>query len=1318
MGNSYAKTNPTTIKIKVSKKYLKTLYYFDHYKYWKPQQPHYFLKQSLLKECKLAIYLQFPLREEQEFSDLFFLKSAGVYSLPVLLSKPELVAIYLPHCIKLYLIEPGKTIEIDLNTMDKDDNPYHYEQDMMPSINKDWLASNRSYIAKMDSSSYNTFLYTQLQEKEQRLKLEITDTTTKNFKEQSFIIRLRWALDYINFAYYKRLTEPIETFNKVSNNYLVPLESLLYSIENTNYLSTDLLLELIEKYKLLRKVNFDTRLLTKYVFSELDIHESYFKPYSFGLHCKFGYKWSDLWVIEPNFDFADKFNGSYAIVTINGLQGVIDKYGDFVVKPIFESLEWIEHHNLLTYKKNKLKGLLSVSGKILTDCTFEYFEPIGNYLFIYRKNGLAGLMNKEGKILIEPQYNYLSRFENEYWEAAVYQLQLYKKENPLIPFNIDSTTNANRKKQIERSRRYPYRVAAEEQIILIAEDPQLNKVGILDTNGHVVFPFIYNSLTSDGTPFVKCTSIDSNIYKFDYYNKKQKNYQYRTGIIDCNGQVIVPFDFQTIVERKLNNTSFFLVSKTTLSKINNQWISYNNTRSLLYDVKGKVIYNDSIYVNRSNHLGDKSSILNGYSKDDKPIKSLLIYKANNTLYLLKDDTANTIIDSFDTFKYFNESKIKIGKNGKYAAMDNGFNYLSPFLYDDIVSWDDYPLVIQQKKLFVLNNKGKPLNKEGYDEMRPFVNNMYEARMDPYICILDSHFELLFKLKAQAVFVERNDVFKASINTINLLENGLIVQQGQYLYKPSCCGDSICYTQIVPGKVVFIECFSGMSFLLNEQGLILHSLPSAYNDYDNYRAKKDIFIDIDKILIKDGSYITKLTIISKDEHHQTVYGYLSPIYDKQSPIKKLLIPNGRHRNIELNFHNIQYYILRTQRGKVGIVDTNFNILLDTIYDNIIKRANGNISAYMGHNFNPKQHNYRQQTVFIFNAQLELIATLPNIFDVTFVKDNIISVAFKKDSSNVYKIDKQAIIPLNAEDISFDNKENVCWVKKKGLWYLCDTLLGLLNKQGFKSGGYVNFELGIAQINEGIMLKTGAFIPTGNYQSQPLDIDIRKLLFKDVDSNITLNLERKENYTSKSIKNFSDIHFSKSAYYSDKSNKEYFKQLDLANDKRYPDILLKAINNALIVTQKTYYINIDFFYVANNLFRFQMDGNYEDGRDFRVNYMIINDSLFELNSRLESYKSEFNPNKWDAFNIYFYTKMHNLKSLEERAHSCPIPQQIIYHYEPQMELTQDSVYFIAKPKSSDNFFTPFTIGFSNKEIKPYLNERLLLYKWIERKRILKD
>lgn len=165
-------------------------------------------------------------------------------------------------------------------------------------------------------------------------------------------------------------------------------------------------------------------------------------------------------IINPIMQSISSFKDDLAIVKINDLYGVINRLGEFVIKPEYISIIYNESVKNFTVQKNNY-GLIDISGKVLIDPIHSPINDIGPFRFghavisiekvkvgqrqiLYlddinnviaeagdvEKESKTGLINSNGDIVVEPNYNRLMiiddsrlihNIKKNKWELMDYQ---------------------------------------------------------------------------------------------------------------------------------------------------------------------------------------------------------------------------------------------------------------------------------------------------------------------------------------------------------------------------------------------------------------------------------------------------------------------------------------------------------------------------------------------------------------------------------------------------------------------------------------------------------------------------------------------------------------------------------------------------------------------------------------------------------------------------------------------------------------------------------------------------------------------------------
>lgn len=122
-------------------------------------------------------------------------------------------------------------------------------------------------------------------------------------------------------------------------------------------------------------------------------------------------QWSFLdkngeFIAKPEFDSVSTFSEGLARVGLNGKIGFIDKSGEFVIKPEFDDISYFRE-GLAKVELDGKWGFIDKSGKIIAKPEFDDVWDFKKGLAKVWLNGKYGFIDKSGKIVIKPKFDYI-----------------------------------------------------------------------------------------------------------------------------------------------------------------------------------------------------------------------------------------------------------------------------------------------------------------------------------------------------------------------------------------------------------------------------------------------------------------------------------------------------------------------------------------------------------------------------------------------------------------------------------------------------------------------------------------------------------------------------------------------------------------------------------------------------------------------------------------------------------------------------------------------------------------------------------------------
>jgi hypothetical protein len=108
--------------------------------------------------------------------------------------------------------------------------------------------------------------------------------------------------------------------------------------------------------------------------------------------------------VTEKYDKIEKFDQGVARCWRLGKVGLVSQDGKEIITPQFDAIGNFGRDGIAYTTKKGLKGLITMTGKVIVDNIYGDIGAFHGFWAITRKNGLAGMINKQGKVLIENKY--------------------------------------------------------------------------------------------------------------------------------------------------------------------------------------------------------------------------------------------------------------------------------------------------------------------------------------------------------------------------------------------------------------------------------------------------------------------------------------------------------------------------------------------------------------------------------------------------------------------------------------------------------------------------------------------------------------------------------------------------------------------------------------------------------------------------------------------------------------------------------------------------------------------------------------------------
>jgi len=378
--------------------------------------------------------------------------------------------------------------------------------------------------------------------------------------------------------------------------------------------------------------------------------------------------------------------------------GLIDYKGDYKI-PLGNydfGLSWNSENGYLVASQNKKFGLINyLSDKSELDFLYDSIEYAGESMFFVKKNTKWAVYNPEKGFVSDFVYQRNSYFtkEKSCVEVVRNQYFLVDKENKILLKSKYELIN------IEASNDY-----------FVSLDRNINKEGLIDSEGKEVLPLEYSHITVYGDYAI----MDKNNTQFFLFNLKTKeNKKIKEGSIS--------FLFDGYFLLNVKNQKF-IIDDSLNKAVNESFdrVIFISTDKLQYLITKKNKINNLLNKNFQQIFPDGFTI---YALDENQ----LVVKNQNGYQRLEWNTWKTEPLNFDEISpasdpfFFREQK-NVGliakKGGKYGFIEHSGKEVLPFIYEEIAGF-------RNNMAFVVKLNGKyGLVNNRNEIVRPFVYDSY------------------------------------------------------------------------------------------------------------------------------------------------------------------------------------------------------------------------------------------------------------------------------------------------------------------------------------------------------------------------------------------------------------------------------------------------------------------------------------------------------------------------------------------------------------------------------------------------------------------
>lgn len=481
-------------------------------------------------------------------------------------------------------------------------------------------------------------------------------------------------------------------------------------------------------------------------------------------------------ILEPAYDSIDEFYNGYAVISKDGLSGLVNEAGKVTLAPTYSFVSRVQEGLAIAYNDEDMAGAINISGTIIVPFEYEDMSLFVGDNALAIKGGKIGIINKSNKVIKDFVWDdiHMEDFTKGY-KTFVF---IDGDESGVVNFDGEILYGPVSDEL--------YHIA-DDKVAFLADDGV--SIGVKDFDGNVLVEAKYESVYTSGRGFIAETydyyvyldasgkEVSSRFYSITELNdtlsvystddgyglydtaqlkellpaiysditlitdsgSPEKEYlkiettsddwTYRTGIADLKGKILLEpnaYDLEFISPELVlyydENYSYGIYSMKTSkdSGVIYESVDYSDEDDYL------VVENlDGEYgiINRTGTVIVEPTVEYIYNKGpffvlEKEDKYALLNKKTRRLSSYKYDS----VYDFETVGK-NEVAI-VGINGKYGYIKADGSYLLDPKYDDVYQFaGDYAIIEQDGLQGFIDETGKIIVAPKYDSISNFFNGL-------------------------------------------------------------------------------------------------------------------------------------------------------------------------------------------------------------------------------------------------------------------------------------------------------------------------------------------------------------------------------------------------------------------------------------------------------------------------------------------------------------------------------------------------------------------------------------------------------------------
>lgn len=436
-------------------------------------------------------------------------------------------------------------------------------------------------------------------------------------------------------------------------------------------------------------------------------------------------------MIDPEFDVAWSFVRGTAVVKESGLYGLIDKMGDWVVEPSYDSVIPFSADCFIVLRDSAFGFMEHGTGKMIIEPQYEQVYYYTGDLCVVQKGRALGVVNAKGELACPPQLQDLREMVGplaivvqsdttdemamllSIIDGGAVKMGLMNRDGKFVtPCRYDEIFD-----DVLNGFYYPF-IRAEEFVndSVIGDVPiMIGTYGIADTTGKILSEPMFEEMPVYG----------DGMFRVRMHGKY--------GFADSNGKVVIPAQWEYAVA--------FSEGKAIVS---------DNSNSSIIDKTGKVI---------AANLGDGAGMYRFFNNRAR-------CRSNDGLYGYMDPTGHRVVAPvFDGADDFSGGYAIVSREGQYGLIDTAGKFMIEPQYEFLFSLGDglYKIKDADGKAGVLNAKGEVVIAKEYDDVFHLQKN--------YLMVEKNYLNGCYDITGRSVFPATSTLQLFFVNGTSVVSDG-------------------------------------------------------------------------------------------------------------------------------------------------------------------------------------------------------------------------------------------------------------------------------------------------------------------------------------------------------------------------------------------------------------------------------------------------------------------------------------------------------------------------------------------------------------------